>query len=243
MMKKKVAIIKLILLIVLLISLPIILYITCRDTLFNAEWLKNLPVLLANNKFTAAIILVGLQILQIIICVLPGQPIQFAASYIFGTLGGYLISVSGAIIGVIIAFFIARLLGAEAIRLIFGEEKVDEYHRKLNSGKGLLIVLLIYLVPGLPKDLVSYVAGISEMRLIPFIIVSTLGRTPPMFGSLLIGTFLQTKNYTAIVILSIICIIILIICWIKRTFLINIMDNLESLDEKREGKHGKAENK
>lgn len=240
MMKKKVAYIKLIFLFFFIISIPIILYLTCRDTLFNVEWLKNLPVLLANNKVTAAIVLVGLQILQVIICVLPGQPIQLAASYIFGSLGGYLLSVVGAIIGVTVAFYVAKLLGAEAIKYIFGEEKVNRYHRKMNSGKGLLIVLLIYLIPGLPKDLVSYVAGISEMRLIPFLLVSTIGRTPPMFGSLLIGSFLQTKNYIAIFILSVICITILIICWIKRESLINLMDNLESVDEKREDKYGKT---
>ena len=235
-MDKKRAYIKLIILIVLLVSLPLILYFTCRDTLFNTEWLKFLPQLLADNKSNAAIILFGLQILQVIICVIPGQPIQFAASYLFGTIGGYIISIGGAIIGVVIAFFIAKILGADSIRTIFGQEKVDSYRKKINSGKGLLIVLLIYLIPGLPKDLIGYVAGISNMKLLPFLIVSSIGRTPPMLGSLLIGTFLQAGNYRAIVILSVICLIILVICWVKRGVLIGLMDKIESISDNHEVK-------
>lgn len=237
--KKKLAYIKLSILASIIIVIPVILYFTCRDTLFNAEWLKNLPQLLMAHRGTSALALIGLQILQVIICVLPGQPIQFAASYLFGTLGGYLISIIGAIIGAFIAYYIARFLGADAVKFIFGEDKVERYRGKLNSGKGLLIVLLIYLIPGLPKDLIGYVAGISNMRVVPFIIVSSIGRTPPMFGSLLVGTFFQAKNWTAIVILAVICAIILIICFIKRKALIGLLDNLEDKDRERRVKHGK----
>ena len=243
MKNKRSAYIKLILLIGIIIVIPIILYINCKDTLFNKEWLLNLPALLANYPKQSVLILIGLQILQVIICILPGQPIQLAASYMFGTVNGYLISIAGAVIGAIIAFYLAKVLGTDAVRVIFGKDKVDDYRSKINSGKGLLIVLLIYLIPGLPKDLVGYVAGISEMNLLPFLLVSSIGRTPPMFGSLLIGTFLQTKNYAGIVILAVVCIAILAVCWFKRKALIDLMDNLEAKDNERINKHVKAEDK
>lgn len=236
---KKLAYIKLLILASIIIVLPVILYLTCKDTLFNTEWLNSLPQRLMAHPKTAALSLIGLQILQVIICFLPGQPIQFAASYLFGTLGGYLVSIVGAIIGAFAAYYIARFLGADAVKSIFGEEKVEKYRSKINSGKGLLIVLLIYLIPGLPKDLIGYVAGISSMRVIPFIIVSSIGRTPPMFGSLLVGTFFQAKNWVAIAILAVICAIILTICFIKRKALIGLLDSLEDKDRERRVKHGK----
>ena len=239
MSNKKLAYFKLILLASIIIILPVILYFTCKETLFNLEWLQHLPQHLDNHPHIAALSLIGLQILQVIICILPGQPIQLAASYLFGTVGGYLISITGAVIGVFIAFYIAKFLGSDAVKIIFGEAKVDNYHRKLNSGKGLLIVLLIYLIPGLPKDLVGYVAGISEMRVLPFIIVSSIGRTPPMLGSLLVGTFLQSRNWGAIIILAVICILVLGLCFIKRKSIINLLDNLEDKDRERRVKHGK----
>ena len=240
--KKKLAIIKLILLFSLIVILPIILYFTCKNTLFNAEWLKNLPVFLEQYKNEAVLILIGLQILQVVICVLPGQPIQFASSYMFGVVGGYLISIVGAIIGATIAFFLAKLLGAQSLMDIFGKEKVENYRRKINSGKGLLLVLIIYLIPGLPKDLVGYVAGISNMGFLPYIVISSIGRSPGMLGSLFVGKFFHSGNYFAIAVVAVICAIVLYICWRKRDIIIGFMDRIEQQDENRKAdRNGKAD--
>ena len=230
--KRKLAYLKLALLLFIIIGLPVILFFTCRDTLFNKEWLANLPEFIMQYKGSAAAVLTGMQILQVIICIIPGQPIQLAASYLFGVLKGYLISIVGAVIGAFAAFYIAKELGKDALETIFGEEKVNDYHRKLNSGKGLTAVLLIYLIPGIPKDLVAYVAGISDMRLRPFLIVSTIGRSPGMLGSLLTGYFISRRNYAAIGILAAVTAVILIICFIRRKQLVAMLDDLEKKDEK-----------
>ncbi len=229
--RKRIAYIKLAILIFIIVGLPVILFFTCRDTLFNKEWLANLPEFIMQYKGYAAAVLTGIQILQVIICIIPGQPIQLAASYLFGVLKGYLISIGGAFIGAFIAFYIARALGKDSLEAIFGEEKVNDYHRKLNSGKGLTAVLLIYLIPGVPKDLVAYVAGISDMRLRPFLIVSTIGRSPGMLGSLLIGYFISSRNYAAIGVLAVVTAVILIICFVKRKQLVAMLDDLEKKDE------------
>ena len=229
--RKRIAYIKLAILIFIIVGLPVILFFTCRDTLFNKEWLANLPEFIMQYKGYAAAVLTGIQILQVIICIIPGQPIQLAASYLFGVLKGYLISIGGAFIGAFIAFYIARALGKDSLEAIFGEEKVNDYHRKLNSGKGLTSVLLIYLIPGVPKDLVAYVAGISDMRLRPFLIVSTIGRSPGMLGSLLTGYFISSRNYAAIGVLAVLTAVILIICFVKRKQLVAMLDDLEKKDE------------
>lgn len=229
--RKRFAYIKLAILIFIIVGLPVILFFTCRDTLFNKEWLANLPEFIMQYKGYAAAVLTGIQIMQVIICIIPGQPIQLAASYLFGVLKGYLISIGGAFIGAFIAFYIARALGKDSLEAIFGEEKVNDYHRKLNSGKGLTAVLLIYLIPGVPKDLVAYVAGISDMRLRPFLIVSTIGRSPGMLGSLLTGYFISSRNYAAIGVLAVLTAVILIICFVKRKQLVAMLDDLEKKDE------------
>ncbi len=229
--RKRIAYIKLAILIFIIVGLPVILFFTCRDTLFNKEWLANLPEFIMQYKGYAAAVLTGIQIMQVIICIIPGQPIQLAASYLFGVLKGYLISIGGAFIGAFIAFYIARALGKDSLEAIFGEEKVNDYHRKLNSGKGLTAVLLIYLIPGVPKDLVAYVAGISDMRLRPFLIVSTIGRSPGMLGSLLTGYFISSRNYAAIGVLAVVTAVILIICFGKRKQLVAMLDDLEKKDE------------
>lgn len=235
--EKRKAIIKLIILLIIIVLIPTILYFTCQDTLFNLEWLKKLPILLENNKIESIFILIALQALQVIISIIPGQPIQFASSYLFGVIGGYLISIVGAVIGATTAFYLAKLLGADSLKQIFGENKVENYKTKINSGRGLLIVFIIYLMPGLPKDLVGYVAGVSNMRFLPFLFVSTIGRTPGMLGSLFFGKFFKNSNNFGIMFLVAFCIIVLAICYIFKDKLIKLLDELEEKDIEREAKH------
>jgi uncharacterized membrane protein YdjX (TVP38/TMEM64 family) len=189
---------------------------------------------LRQNRSIAFLLIIGLQIIQVVVCVLPGQPIQFAASYMFGVGRGYLLSVIGAVIGTTISFYLAKALGSEAMHLFFGEEKINEYHRRLNSGRGLLLTFLIYLIPGVPKDLVSYAAGISEMRFRPFLLTATIGRSPAMLGSLLVGHFYGKQNYTAIIILTVIIALLLLVCFIKRDKLIAFLDRIEMKDAESE---------
>ena len=63
------------------------------------------------------------------------------------------------------------------MHLIFGEEKIKSMLETLNSKKAVVLVFLIFLIPGVPKDLCNYVAGLSEMKLKPFLIVSLIGRS------------------------------------------------------------------
>ena len=168
--------------------------------------------------------------MQVVICFLPGQPIQFAASYMFGVARGFIFSLIGAVIGTVISFYLAKLLGSDAMELFFGEEKVRDYKKKLDSGKGLLIAFLIYLIPGIPKDLVSYAAGISNMRFRPFLLVATVGRMPGMLGSLLLGHFYGKQDYRSMIIISVIVAVILLICYIKRDTLIGFLDEIEKKD-------------
>lgn len=225
---------KLLILLLILIGIPVLLIVVAKDKLLNAEYLSNLPTMLSAYPKTAFVILLLLQTLQIVVCVLPGQPIQLASSYLYGVGGGYVIAIVGATIGCILTYRIANFLGSDAIHLVFGEKRVQDYMKKLNSGKALTIVFLIYLIPGIPKDLVSYVAGISDINLKSFLIVSTLGRSPGILESLLIGSFWADKNYLGVGIVVVITLAILFVCFKMRTRIMNLIDSYE--DEEAEAK-------
>lgn len=225
---------KLFLLFAILIVVPLVLYLLYKDTLFNKSYLSNISNKLDDFKGFAFIPLILLQIIQIVICIIPGQPIQFASSYLYGVLGGFLISLVGAFIGTVITYYLAKFLGNDALHVIFGEEKVKSYVRKLNSSRAYVIIFLLYLIPGIPKDVTSYIAGISNIRLRPFIFLSILGRSPGVLESLLFGTFLAHRNYFGIAMLIIASIIILLICYIKRDVLLKFIDSYEDSEDNLE---------
>ena len=228
--KKVIAILKLILLALIVAGIPAFLYLRYGSGIFSKDTAYSVIDYLIQHSNIAFLLIIGLQIIQVVICVLPGQPLQIATGYMFGVVSGFLLSVTGAVIGTVISFFLAKLLGSEAVHLFFDEKTVTDRRRRLNSGKGLLLAFLIYLIPGFPKDLLSYVAGISEVRFRPFLLASTAGRSPAMLGSILIGHFLGKQNYTAIIILTIAVAFLLLICFIKREELISFLDRIEMKD-------------
>lgn len=230
--KRILAYLKFALLLLFLIGVPVFLYLKFGADVFSKDSSVRLLSYLRANKKTAFLLIIAIQAMQIIICILPGQPIQFASSYMFGILPGFLLSIVGAVIGTAISFYLSKILGRDIINIFFDKDKVDDYHNKLNSGRGLSLVMLIYLIPGVPKDLVSYVAGISDMKFKPFIFVSTIARSPGMLGSLLLGHFFGRQNYLAISITSVIAAVLVIIFILKRNSIIDMLDRLEN-SEKR----------
>lgn len=232
--KRLIAFGKLFLLFAILIVVPLVLYFLYRDTLFNKAYLSNISNKLNEFKGFAFIPLICLQVFQIVICIIPGQPIQFASSYLYGILGGFLISLTGAIIGTVITYYLARFLGSDALHIIFGEEKVKSHVRKLNSRRAYMIIFLVYLIPGVPKDFTSYIAGISNVKLKPFLLLSVIGRSPGVLESLLFGAFLAQRNYFGITVLIIVSIIILLLCYMKRDVLLRFIDSDEDSEDKVE---------
>ena len=235
--KRIIAILKLILLAAILAGIPAFLYFRFGSDVFSKDAVSGMVDYLRANRHFAWLLIIIIQAFQVVICVIPGQPIQFAASYMFGVAAGFALSVIGAVIGTVISYYLARLLGRDALRLFFDRQTLDDYRKKLNSGKGLMLAFLIYLIPGVPKDIVSYAAGISHMRFLPFLLVATVGRSPGMLGSLLLGHYFGKQNYTAIIILSVIVAVILLLCFIFRSGLTAFLDELEEKDREREERH------
>ena len=166
------------------------------------------------------------EVLQIMIFILPGQFFQFAAGYLFGFIPGLIYTFIGAVIGTTITFFLARVLGSDAVRMIAGDQRMDHYTELLSSRRAYLITLLIYLIPGLPKDAVCYCAGVSGIRFLPFLIISVAGRMPAMAGSIAFGSMYMKQNYTGMAIVAAVVGIICLICIIKRKELLAYIDRL-----------------
>ena len=220
------AIAKLLLLLVIVVAIPAYIYFFHRDIIQSFSSLDDVENFFDHYRHQSMLIYFGLQILQIVICILPGQTMQFAAGYLFHFWIGFAIALSGAFIGTIIAYYLARILGRDAMHMIFGEEKISEMLGRINSKKGVAIVFLIYLIPGIPKDLCTYAAGLSEMKLKPFLILSMAGRAPGMIGSLLMGQQVNIGGYTSAAIIAGCFVVMFIMGILFRKQVTNLLDGL-----------------
>jgi len=162
----------------------------------------------------------------VVISVIPGQVFQMAAGYLYGFWEALLFAMTGAVLGTMISFMLAKLLGRDFLHILFGEEKISYYIERFNSKKVYVIVFLVYLIPGIPKDMVSYAAGASEIRFKPFIILSAIGRLPGMVGSLLMGTMLEEERFGFAIVIGIFAVITCILCLIFREKIMAWMDKV-----------------
>ena len=224
--KKKVAIaiLKLIFLILIVILIPLYLYFYQQDFLMRFRDFNDIVSFLERYKLQSIPIYIILQIAQIVISVLPGQFFQLAAGYLYTFWPALLFSCIGAFLGTTITFWLAKGLGSDFVHIFFEKDKTEDYVKRLNSKKAYTIVFLLYAIPGIPKDVVSYAAGLSEMKYKPFIILSTIGRIPGMMGSIIIGSMWHKEEYVGMIILAIIAVVAFCSCIIYRKKLHELLD-------------------
>ena len=215
------AFVKLGLLLVILIGIPAYIFFFHHEILDHFSSVEDVHAFFDRHHSQSVFIYVGVQIVQIVLCFIPGAAIQFSAGYIFHFWLGLILSVIGVLLGSIITYYLARVLGHDAVHMIFGEEKIQSALDKINSKKGIILVFLIYLIPGVPKDFFTYAAGLSEMRLRLFLILSMTGRLPAMMGSIIIGQQVRSGGYTSAIVIAAIAVVC---CGLGLLFRRQIMD-------------------
>ncbi len=216
----------LLVLIFIVVGIPLYIWFFQRDLIQRFSSLDAVTEFLRANKAKGLLIYILVQIIQIVISIIPGQIFQVAAGYVYGFLTGLIASMMGAAIGTTITYFLAKWLGRGGMEAIFGKEKMTYYVKRLNSHRAYNIVFLLYLIPGIPKDLVGYAAGISRINFKIFLLLSLVGRAFGMIGSLLVGTMYEKKMYIAMLCVSVIFLFIFIICIIYRKKLISYIDSI-----------------
>ena len=99
-----------------------------------------------------------------------------------------------------------------------------------------MLVFILFLFPGTPKDLLTYVVGLTPMKLISFLLITTLARIPSVVSSTVTGSLTQKGNYTAAIITYGVTLVLTVICvlWYRR---ISKQEKREKEAEKEQEAH------
>lgn len=141
------------------------------------------------------VLFVGLMALQVIIAFIPGEPFELAAGYAFGTLWGTLLVWIGAIIGTTIVFLFVRKIGIKAVEVFFPRDKINSIKYLQDEKKLNAAAFVLFLIPGTPKDLLTYLAGLTKIRLLPWIVLTSIARIPSIVTSTISGNALGIERY------------------------------------------------
>lgn len=154
-----------------------------------------------DHGWYSRLVFMGMVIFQVIIAFIPGEPFEIAAGYAFGAVEGTILSIAGAALGSIITFWLVRRYGLRLVRRFFSQEKINSV-KFLKSTKGRdFLFLIIYMIPGTPKDLLGYFAGLTDLPFPVFCLICTLGRIPSVVTSTVGGNALGTRSYGAAILI------------------------------------------
>lgn len=151
-----------------------------------------------SSGFIGMLSLFGLQVAQIFLIIIPGEPIEILAGMCYGAFGGTIFILTSSFIISTIIFLLVRKFGKKFVCEFCDESKVSKMENsKLfqNPKKIEMIMLILFLIPGTPKDLLVYIAGILPIKPIRFILISTFGRLPSVISSTLAGENLAIGDW------------------------------------------------
>ena len=133
--------------------------------------------------------------LQVVIAIIPGEPLEIVGGYAFGFFEGTILCLIAGTIGSLIVFLLVKKFGMRFVSLFFPKEKIDKIKFLRYSPKRDIIFMILFIIPGTPKDMLCYFAGITDMKISVWLFICSLGRIPSVVTSTIGGDALGTKDY------------------------------------------------
>lgn len=193
------------------IALAVAVYLLWRSGLISrlsdheqlVEWMRS-------GGARGPILCIAIQFAQVVIFFIPGEITQIAAGYVFGAWLGFVYSAIGIALGSAFDYSFARLVGRPVIGKIVGHSRLAKIDEMLRSRKGKTALFLLFLVPGTPKDAMSYGAGLTDFRFLEFVAISAVARMPALFLSTLFGAQASSKNYLTMSLIACFAVLMLV---------------------------------
>jgi uncharacterized membrane protein YdjX (TVP38/TMEM64 family) len=165
------------------------------QNLGDEEYREGLSNWIRSHGLSGVAVLFGLQFLQIFIAIIPGGPIQIIAGMAYGTWAGFAIIVAGCFFTKTIIFYIGKRFGLPFLRRFFGEDDLNTWKFLKDSKKVERVVFILFLIPGTPKDLLTWLGPLTNLSLPTFIILSTFARMPAILMSTITGDSMIRGNW------------------------------------------------
>lgn len=200
MIKKKAKIFKIIMFIVaILLIIGIIIYLfPVMKNLSTHEGQLAFKARIEQSGILGFLILLGLQIAQIFLVILPGEPLEILAGMCYGAIGGAIFIFFSVALTTTIIFLLVRKFGRKFIEQSFDKEKIDKIEKSkiFQNPKNIEFILAIcFAITGIPKDILIYVGGLLPIRPIRFILIATFCRFPSVISSTIAGQYFSEGNW------------------------------------------------
>lgn len=141
------------------------------------------------------LVFVGMVFLQVLVALIPGEPIELMAGYMFGAVEGTLLAMTGILLGSLVIFLLVRKLGVKLVQVFFKDRQIKRLAFLKNPKKSMVLTFVLMTVPGTPKDLLSYFVGLTPVKLWQWLLIVLVARIPSLVTSTVSGAAAGQENY------------------------------------------------
>lgn len=148
------------------------------------------------------LLLFALQLAQIVLVILPGEPLEVLAGMCYGTIGGTIFIFVSVFITTTLIYLLVKKYGKKYIYQSFKKEKIEkiENSKAFKNPKTVETVLaILFLIPGTPKDLLTYIGGLLPINYKSFVIIATFARFPSVISSTIVGNDIAQGKWQSII--------------------------------------------
>lgn len=143
----------------------------------------------------ANVMFVFVRAFQTVIKIIPAEPLEIGSGYVWGTFGGFFYCMLGTEIGSLVILALTKAFGVKFVELFVDIQKINEWSFIKNSKRKYLLLFIIYLIPGTPKDIITYFIGLTDTKFLPFLFITGIARIPAIISSTYCGSRLIDNNY------------------------------------------------
>lgn len=149
----------------------------------------------SDHAFVSRLAMLGINIVQVLLAFLPGEPVELASGYAFGFWEGTALCLVASGLATSMIYWATRRWGWKLVGLFFDRSLFDRFSW-LKSAKRLeLIMFIVFLIPGTPKDFLTYFVGLTNMRFLPVVLIATFGRIPSIVTSTIAASAVGSGNW------------------------------------------------
>ena len=164
-----------------------------------------------NTGWYGFLILFGLQVAQILLVVLPGEPLEILAGMCYGTFGGTIFVLLSTLVTTTIIYFFVRKYGKKLLYQFFKKEKIDKIEEsKIFKNPKYIerIFIILFLITGTPKDLLTYIGALLPIKSLRFILIATFCRLPSIISSTIAGSNITDGNWKISIIVYVVTFVV-----------------------------------
>ena len=143
-----------------------------------------------------ALIVIVIAALQVILAFIPGELIEIASGYAFGAVGGTLICWTGIMLGSVITLLLVKKFGRPFVEVFQSAKKLESIALLRDKKRRGILTFLLFLIPGVPKDLWTWIVGLTDMKITSYILLTGFARLPSIITSTVGGDAVGLGKFT-----------------------------------------------